>query len=206
MANYLFVAGGLQNAVAPWSMRMYGTSNLSEATVETTWDAAWVALWGNASLAPYIPILTTLTFTYASTMDTNWKQTTKTQTNHALAGTSASKAIGYRTAEVVTLRTPKATRYGRGRVYFPSLATNAVDTTSGYQILPAAMTAFATAFTAFFTALTPNIQLVVLHRRGNLSGTVPPLTFDNVTGSDMANQFYTQRRRGDKVVPTRTTL
>lgn len=204
MANYLLGFGGLQNGVAPWSCRFVGTSSASEGTTQTNWDAAVQALWNTATLLPYIPVLTTLTFTYTSTASSQFKQTTKTQNIHNIPGTSTSHAINYRTCEVVTLRTAKATRYGRGRFYLPSLATNACDTTTGYIILPAAMTALGTAVGNFFTSLGANIALQILHRKGSLDGTVLPLTMDPVTASDIPNLFATQRRRGDKVVPTRT--
>jgi len=204
MPNYLLTFGGLQNGAQPWSCRAVGVSSGNESATETAWDTAVQALWNTATLLPYIPALTTLTYTSTSTASSTFKQTTKTTITHSIAGTSASKAIGYRTCEVVTLRTAKATRYGRGRIYLPSLAINAVDTTTGYLILPAAMTALGTAVTNFFSSLGATITLQILHRKGSLDGTVSPLSMDPVISSDLPNLFCTQRRRGDKVVPTRT--
>lgn len=205
MTNFLYAFGGLLNGAAPWSVRTVGVSTQTEAATAASWDAAVLALWQQAAFTLYIPALTTLTFTSASTASAAFKQTTKTTTNHNIAGTSASKAVDYRQSVIVTMRTAKATRYGHGRMYLPGLASNAIDSTTGYIILPAAMTALKAAVDAFQAALAGNITLQILHRHGTIDGTVPALSMDAVTTMDMPNHFAVQRRRGDKVVPTRTS-
>lgn len=204
MTNYLCKAGGLLNGSQPWSMRWVMFSNLTEGATQTQFDAAMLALWQQAAFTLYIPALTTLTYTQTSTASATFKQTTVTKATHNIAGTSASKSLPYHVALVWTHRTAVATRWGRGRVYLPPLATNAADTTNGYIILPAAVTALAAACVAFETALGPSVIRQVLHRKGSLDGTRGPNSLDAVTGTDVPNIFVTQKRRGSKVVPVRT--
>lgn len=204
MAFYLCKAGGLLNGAQPWSMRMVMSSSSNESAMQASWDTAIQAWWNQAALTLYIPALTTLTYTQSSTASAVFKQTTITKNTHNIAGTSASKSLPYHVAEVFTLRTALATRYGRGRVYFPPLATNAADTTNGYIILPAAVTALAAGIAAFVTSLAGAATPQILHRHATLDGLRAANTVDPVVSYDQPNLFYTQRRRGSKVVPTRT--
>lgn len=204
MTFYLCKAGGLLNGAQPWSMRWVMFSTSTEGAVETLFDSSVLAFWQQAAFTLYIPALTTLTYTQTSTASATFKQTTVTKNTHNIAGTSTSKSLPYHVAEVWTMRTALATRYGRGRVYIPPLAINAQDTTNGYVILPAAVTALQSACQAFETALGSSVVRQVLHRHGSLDGTRAPFSSDAVTTTDISNLFVTQKRRGSKVVPTRT--
>lgn len=204
MTFYLCKAGGLLNGAQPWSMRWVMFSNLTEGATQTQFDAAMLAFWQQAAFTLYIPALTTLTYTQTSTASATFKQTTVTKATHNIAGTSTSKSLPYHVAEVWTMRTALATRYGRGRVYIPPLASNAADTTNGYILLPAAVTALISACQAYETALGSSVVRQVLHRHGSLDGSRAAYSSDAVTTTDVSNLFVTQRRRGSKVVPTRS--
>jgi hypothetical protein len=202
---YLLKAGGLLGGTFPWSFGSVGFSAGAESSVATTWDAAILALWQDATLAPFMPATTTLTYTSASTASPEFKQTTKTTLDHSIAGGSSSDAVGWRTCIIVTWRSILSTRYGRGRWYMPGPATNALAAT-GYELSAAASTAVSDAVSAFSGALGGAITLQILHRKGSLDGAATPLSLSPVTSADTPNTFGSQRRRADKIVPTRTVI
>lgn len=205
MANYLLSFGGLIDTSFPWSCNCVGVSSSTEAAVEAVWDAAVVALWTHASLAAFFPTTTELTFSSTSTASALFKQTTKTTLGHATAGTSASPSLPFHVAEVVTIRSALATRYGRGRFYLPPMADNALAA-GGFTMLAAAQTALQAGMDAFFTALGGNPVLQILHRHGGGGGARAPLSLDPVVACDVSDGFVTQRRRADKRVPARITV
>lgn len=202
MAFYLAQASGLLNAEFPWSVNAVLSSNNAEVSVETTFDAAVRGIWTNASLSAYIPTTVTIEETSVSTASANFKQTTKTITSLSTAGASTSEALPYHTCEIITFRTPYATKWGRGRWYLPPLATNALAA-DGYSILEAAQTALQSAMDAYFTAVGTAYTHVILHRRATANGGRAAYTTDAVTTCDIPNTFATQRRRADKIVPAR---
>lgn len=203
MPNYLMVAGGVLDTNQPWSVRMYGTSGSTEGTVASTWDSGITALWNTAAFLALMPTTNQLTYTYASTLDANWHQTTKTQSTHAIAGT-ATQALPPHICETITWRTNKATRYGRGRWYLPPLGSGALAT-AGVVLSATAVTDIVTAVNNFLVATVGTIQYVVLHRKGTKGG-LAPLSTDNIIAGDVPNRFTTQRRRDDKATVTRSTL
>jgi hypothetical protein len=205
MTYFLCRAQGLLNGSFPWSFGsvMYGTE--SESSSQTAWDNAVQALWTNATLAPYIPALTTLTETSTSTATPTFTQSTKTITTHNIAGTATDTALGYRTCEVVTFTSVFATKWGRGRWYLPSLAYNALSA-DGYSMLAAAQTAIVDGVNAFFSSLGSTLQMQILHRKAPLSGAVTAYSTSVVNGGTVPNTFATQRRRADKIVPTRSAI
>lgn len=203
MPNYLLHAGGLLNAAFPWSVRWYATSSGTEATVETAWHSEFKAMWNTAGLNAFIPTLTTFTNTYTSTMNSAWKQTTKTQTLENLPGTGGA-SLPYHVCEVITWRTAQATKYGRGRWYFPALTTASVAT-GGYIMSATTVTDVVAAVNVLLAGLIGTVQPVILHRKGTKSGP-GPLTTDNIIAGDFGNNYDTQRRRADKSVEARTSL
>jgi hypothetical protein len=205
MTYFLCKAGGLLAGSFPWSIGsvMYGT--ISEAAAQTAWDAAIVALWSNVALAPFIPTATTLTYTSSSTATPTFTQSTKTENTHAIAGTSVDPAIGYRVCEIVTFTTLFSTKWGRGRWYFPSLGYNALAA-GGYSLAATAQAAMVTGVNAFFTSLGSTLQMQILHRKAPLSGAVTAYSTSVVNGGTVPNTFATQRRRADKIVPTRSAI
>lgn len=203
MPNYLHQAGGILSGGFPWSVNMVSTSSATESAAETTWASGFVALWNSASLNALIPAGTSLTFTSTSTANALFKQTTKTTTTHALAGT-AVQALPYQIGEVVTWRTAQATKWGRGRWYFPALGTGALAT-AGYVLSTAAVTALKDGVNAGLAVWVGSLNFQVLHRKATLSGPLAD-TLTPMSGGDVSNKLVIQRRRADKFVPTRVAL
>lgn len=203
MPNYLLVAGGTLAGSQPWSIRAYAVSGSTEATVQTTWDTAFQAYWNTAGVASGMPSTTSLTYTYTSTMTANFHQSTKTQNVHAIAGSSAGVALPDQVAFVATLRTALANKAGHGRWYLPAPSVSGIAA-GGNLYIAAWMTAAGTGLTALGTALGGTVTLQVLHRNATKSG-LAALSLTPVIGAcDASNKPAIQRRRGDKVVPTRT--
>lgn len=203
MPNYLHVASGLLNAAFPWSFHAVSTSSETEAQAETAWANGVTNLFLTAAFQAFVPTTVELTLTSTSTADAVFHQTTKTQTTHAISGTSASPSLPYDSATVVTLRTAFSTRWGRGRWYLPPLATNALAA-SGYFYSQAAMTALNSAVDSCFTQFSGAIVLQILHRKATKSGPAAD-TLTPVTAHDVVDRIAVQRRRADKRVPIRTS-
>jgi hypothetical protein len=205
MAYYLVQASGLLNGSFPWSINSVLSSSGSESAVSTAWDTAIRGVFTNATLAPYIPSTVTMDTTSASSASAVFKQTTKTVVTGSDAGTSADAALPYHTCEIITFRTASATKWGRGRWYWPPLATNALAA-DGFSILTAAQDALQTAFNAYFAAVGSSYEHVILHRRATAGGARAAYTTDVVTQCDIPSTFAVQRRRADKIVPTRVSV
>jgi len=203
MPNYLHNASGLIADTFPWSFRMYSTSAATESAAETSWSNAIDAMFTTEAFAAIVPETVELTGTYTSTMNADWKQTTKTSTDFSVVGTASTAQPNHR-CEVVTWRTAQATRYGHGRWYLPCLATTALAS-GGYYLASAAVGDIVSAVNAAISAWTGTLQPVILHRKGTKSGP-GPLTTDNIISGDVPDGFDTQRRRADKRVPARTSL
>jgi hypothetical protein len=205
MAYYLAQVAGLMNAAFPWSMNAVLSAAASEATVSTTFDTAIRGVFTNTAFKAYIPTTVEITATSVSTASATFRQTTKTTVSSTTAGDSSSIGLPYHTCEIVTFRTSYATKWGRGRWYFPPLATNALDT-DGFSILAAAQTAMEGAFTAYFTAVGSTYQHVILHKKATAGGGRAAYTTDTVAAADIPSSFAVQRRRADKLVPSRLSV
>lgn len=205
MAFYLAQASGLLNAAFPWSMNFVLSSNNSEAAVSTAFNTAIRGVFTNAALDIYIPPTVEITATSVSTASPLFKQTTKTTVTAVTAGVSASISLPYQICEILTFRTPFATKWGRGRVYFPPLAVNALAP-GGFTILPAAQTALQTAWNAYFTAVGASYQHVILHRKATSGAGRMAFTTDTVSAADIPSTFAVQTRRADKLVPSRLSV
>jgi len=180
-------------------------SNNSETAVASAFDTAFRLIFSNASLAPYIPTTVEITQTSVSTASSVFKQTTKTTHAATLAGTGASPALSYHTCAVITFRTAYATKWGRGRWYLPPLGTNALAA-GGFALLAAAQTALQTALNAYWTSVGVSYTHVILHRKATASGARAANTTDTVVASDVPNTLSQQRRRADKLVPSRLSI
>lgn len=203
MPNYLHVAQGVLGGSFPWSIRIYSSSAATEAVAETNWNSGISAMFNTAAFFALLPVGTNVTGTYTSTMDANWKQTTKTSMTLAING-AATQSLPWHVCEVITFRTAKSTKYGRGRWYLPALAPTAMATAGG--VLSA--TAVGDIVSAWNTGQGQwrgTLQFLVLHRRGTKGG-LAPLTTDNIIAGDVPDGFDTQRRRADKRVPARSSL
>lgn len=205
MAFYLAQASGLLNGNFSWSINSVLSASAAEGTVATAWDVGIRGIWTNATFKAYIPALVTLTETSVSTASAVFKQTTKTVTGGSDAGTALGLALPYHTCEVVTFRTANATKWGRGRWYLPPLSVNALDA-DGFSILPAAQTAMQTALNAYFASVGSTYQHVILHRKATAGGVRAAFTTDVVTQCDVPSTFAVQKRRADKLVPTRLSV
>jgi hypothetical protein len=201
--NYLLVAGGTINGVQPWSIRAYAVAAGTESATATTWDTAFQAYWNTAGVLAGMPTSTILTYTYASTMTANFKQSTKTLTTHAIAGTSAGVALPNQVCFIATLRTSLASKAGHGRWYLPAPSASEIAAT-GNLWLAGWMTAAGTGLTALGTALGGSVTLQVLHRNATKGGLAALSLTPCITACDCSNKPGIQRRRGDKIVPTRT--
>jgi hypothetical protein len=205
MTNFLLSFGGTLSGGYPWSCNLKASSADSEASCATAWDTAVLAMWEHAALAAYFPSDCVLTYTSVSTASGAWKQTTKTEIGHNIAGTSSSQSLPPHVSEVFTIRTALATRYGRGRIYLPCMAENALAADGG-TMLAAAQTALQGGLNLLMSAIHGTITLLILHRLGGGSGARAPLSTDPVISADVADGFVTQRRRADKRVPARVTV
>jgi hypothetical protein len=181
------------------------SSSSSEAAVAIAFDTAFRAIWTNATLAPYIPTNTQITETSVSTASATFKQTTKTRTTGTTSGTSTDVALPYHTCEIVTWRTAQATKYGRGRWYLPPLASNALSAV-GFGILGAAQTALVDGLNAYFASVGSTYTHVILHRKATAGGARAAYSTDPVIAADIPSVFTVQRRRADKIVPSRMSI
>lgn len=203
MPNYLLVAQWTIAGNQPLSIRAYAFASGNEATTQSTWDTAVQAFWNTAGVISIYPTTTSLVGTYTSTMTSNFKQSTKTQNVHSIPGTAVSAAMPNQVAFIATLRTALASKAGRGRWYLPAPAASALAST-GNLWSASTMTAMASGLNAMGTALGSSIQLQILHRNATKSG-LAALSMTPVTPSDCSNKPGIQRRRGDKIVPARTS-
>lgn len=205
MAFYLAQVAGLLNADFPWSVNYVLSSNNTESAVATAFDTAYRGIFSNATFKPYIPTTVEITQTSVSTASSQFKQTTKTTNVATLAGTSTSVSLPYQMCEIITWRTPFATKWGRGRSYFPPLAVNALAA-GGFTMLTAAQTAMQGAFNAYFTAVGSSYSHVLLHRKPTAGGARTAFTTDVISGADIPSTFSVQTRRADKLVPSRLAV
>ena len=205
MAFYLAQASGLLNTSFPWSVNSVLSSTGSETAVAAAFDAAFRAIFTNATLAPFIPTSVEITQTSVSTATANFKQSTKTRTTSTTAGTGTGNALPYHTTEIITFRTAAATKYGRGRWCFPPLQVSALAT-GGFTMSSAAQTALQAGLNAYFASVGASYQHVILHRKATLGGGRAAFTTDVVTAADIPSTFSVQRRRADKLVPSRMSI
>jgi hypothetical protein len=150
-----------------------------------------------------MPTSTVLTFTYTSTLTANFKQQTKTTNALAIAGTSAGVALPDQLCTVATLRTALASKAGHGRWYLPAPDTSGLSLVTGLWSA-AWMTATTTGLTALGTALGGGITLQIFHAKATKSGIAAGTFTPVIPACDASNKPAVQRRRGDKIVPTRS--
>ena len=205
MTFYGIQASGLLGGVFAWSNNAIVSSSLSEAAVADAFDTAYRLIFTDASFKAYIPATVTVEATSASTMSPVFTQTTKTSNVSETAGDGSDAALGYRTCEIVTFRTAQATRFGRGRWYFPPLGYNALAA-DGFSMLDTAQTDMAAALTSYFSSVGSSYSHVILHRKQTHNDVRAAYTTDTVTGADVPNTFATQKRRADKIVPSRLSI
>jgi hypothetical protein len=205
MAFYLAQVSGLLNSAFPWSNNCVLSSSGSEGSVSEAFDTAVRSIFTNATLKAYIPTTVEITETSVSTASALFKQTTKTVVQNTTAGDSTDLALPFQACEIVTFRTAYATKWGRGRWYFPPFATNALAA-DGFSILEAAQAAFQGAMSAYFTSVGSSYTHVILHKRTTVGAAREAYTTDNVVAADIPSTFAVQRRRADKNIPSRLSV
>lgn len=203
MPNYLHKAGGTLSGGFPWSIGMVSTSSSNEAAAQSAWNSAISAMWGVSGWLALVPSTVELTYTSTSTADASFRQTTLTRNTLAIVGTG-SAGLPYHVAEVVTWRTANATKWGRGRWYLPPM-TAASLASGGFVLAAGSVTEIVAAVNAAIASWIGTLNMQILHRKGSLSGPGAN-TLTPITGGDVSDALVTQRRRADKLVPTRTAL
>lgn len=196
MTNFeLKASGGLANGRS-WSSRIYATGSVAEDTAATAIHTGWDALW--ADITTYLPTVSTLTLTAATTLTDTWHYGTRTDTAEDLAGTSESDSMPINTTPLITWRSTVVNRHGRGRSQLPAAAINAIATAADTGlILPAFKTAIISGGNALLAALTSAGLTPLLLAR-------PSLAQVTITAADCSGLYRTARRRQSKV-PTAFT-
>lgn len=116
-------------------------------------------------------------------------------TTETLVGTNATDPLVNQDAVVVSLRTAKATKAGRGRFYLPPFGE---DQTTAGLLLATPRGQVSVAAQKMVQSLNGAGYIVgVWHRR--------TLTQDAVVSVDVSNVVGTQRRRRNKIVPVRSS-
>lgn len=205
MAYYLAQVSGLLNSAFPWSMNAVLSAAASEGTVSTAFDTAIRGVFIDVSFKTYIPTTVEITETSVSTASATFRQTTKTTVSGSTPGDSGSIALPYHTCEILTFRTSFATKWGRGRWYFPPLAVNALAA-DGFSLLAAAQSGMQGAFENYFTAVGSTYQHVILHKKVTAGDGRLAYTTDTVATADIPSSFAVQRRRADKLQPSRLSV
>jgi hypothetical protein len=204
MPNYLHTASGTLGGTFAWSFTSKSTSSSAEAAAETAWGGGIAAMFGSGGFNGLLASDVELTLTSTSTATADWKQSTITRTTHAVAG-AATQSLPYQVGEVVTWRTDLATKYGRGRWFLPPMAVGALAT-DGFVLSATAVTDIVTAVNAALASWAGVLNLQILHRKGSIGGAVAPLSISPIATGDVANKLVIQKRRADKLVPTRSAL
>lgn len=205
MAIYLAQVSGLLNAAFPWSMNFTLSATESEAAVSALFNTAIRGVFTDTELTTYIPTTVEITETSVSTASATFKQTTKTTVSATTAGTGTSVALPYQICEIITWRTSFATKWGRGRSYFPPLGVNALAA-DGFSILVAAQDAMQHAWNGYFTAVSATYQHLIKHPKATAGGARAAYTTDTVATADIPSTFAVQTRRADKLVPSRVSV
>lgn len=205
MTNYRAICGGLLGNTLPWSFHIGLQSAATESTVATDWNSAIHTLFTTATngLENFMSADVTVTQTFVSTLNTTFHQLTKTSvsTNLPITGTDANPSLPWNVAEVVTLRTAFATKWGHGRIFLPPFAE---DQIAAHVIKAATMTSMQTVFNAFFAFLTGAGHVPYIYNARALKDGTPAFTLRLCNGYDLSNKPAQQRRRVSKIVPGRT--
>lgn len=206
MTFFLHKANGLGADSQPWSFGLVSSGSVSEASAQTTWAGAVNGFFTTTAVADLYSTDVSITGTSTSTASALFKQTTKTQTLATHAGTAATQELPSQVALVVTIRSANSTKSGHGRLFLPAPVAAALAVGTGGHLSAGTVTTISTALSTMFTALvTGGLSPLILTRRKTINGQ-GALTTQQVTAIDMPNKLAIQKRRGDKIIPTRTTI
>lgn len=194
MALYAHVAKGTWSGVS-WSFTLHSTGSLSVGDANAGWAGALGDWWDDYG-AYQMPASVLAEASTATIDQSTGKQISRAETAIGTAGTDATGVLlPPQLAVVCSLRTSLATRAGRGRMYWPGPASDAL--TSG-KIGTTPQAVFVTAGSALFSALGAASMIPVLYSRTTTLVQV-------ITSFDVGNVLDTQRRRRDQLVESRTS-
>jgi len=143
--------------------------------------------------------------TSTSTASPTWRQTTITRTTENVSGTAATQELPISNALVVTYRSANATKSGHGRWFMPPPVAAALSIGSGGHVSTGSSTTLAAGIVALRTALTgAGLTPLILTARATQGG-LPADSTQAVVEWELVHTLGTQKRRGDKLVPLRTT-
>lgn len=194
MALYAHVAKGTWSGVS-WSFTLHSTGSLSVGDANAGWAGALGDWWDDYG-AYQMPAVVLAEASTATIDQSTGKQISRAETAIGTAGAdSTGVLLPPQLAVVCSLRTSLATRAGRGRMYWPGPASDAL--TSG-KIGTTPQAVFVTAGSALFSALGAASMIPVLYSRTTTLVQV-------ITSFDVGNVLDTQRRRRDQLVESRTS-
>lgn len=206
MTNYLHKASGVLASGAFWSFGLKTTGSISESAAETAWSSGVNGFFATAGVAALYSTGTELTLTSTSTASSTWKQTTITRTTHTQAGTATTQELPDQDAMIVTYRSANATKSGHGRWFMPAPVAAAFVIGTGCHMSAASATTLSTALATLWNGLvTAGLSPVILTRKATLSG-LPAFSTQAVTTRELVHTLGVQTRRGDKLIPLRTTF
>jgi hypothetical protein len=202
MSFYRLTAKGHTQEGELWTFTLH-CQNISGtlAGAAAAWHTAMGLLWNGVatpadSIKQLVPTTVGCDATVADQLDPlTGKNDAQLSTLETLVGTNATDQWPAQDSVAVTLRTAKATKAGRGRFFLPPFSEN--------EALGARITA--TAQGQIKTAAQKMIQS--LNGAGYIVGVFHRLTIlqDAVVSVDVADVIRTQRRRTDKLIPTRSS-
>lgn len=202
MTFFLHTAKGTMADGSFWSFGLVTSGSVSEAGAETTWSGAVDGFFTDANVTTYYTPGFTLVSTATSTASSTFKQTTKSTTSLGTAGTSTGEQLPVRNSVLLSLYTAQATRWGRGRMTLPAPSTTVLATDDTGHIAATPLTNLASAAAGLFSALsTGSLSPVIVHRTA-ISGGPSAFSTTAIASGLIYNHFDTQRRRGDKTVPS----
>jgi hypothetical protein len=203
MANFRAQIYGTLGGSLPWSTGLWLSGDIVEGTLATDFGDAVATLWDTADngLKNFMSADVVLTGTSVSTLNATMHQTTKTDVSADIAGIDDNASLPWNIAEVVTLRSPQATKFGHGRMFLPPFAE---DQVLAHVIIADTLASMVTVFNAFFASLTgAGATPFIFNKRTRKDGTAP-YTVTDLTYYDVSNKPAQQRRRVSKIVPGRS--
>lgn len=177
-----------------WSFSTYVSGNATESAAQAAAVTGITNLF--TAMEGVLPADVSVTSVYATTLNTQFLQTTKTVTSSTLVGTSTAEGLPLEVSPVLSTTSASATKSGRGRLFLPAPD---VTTLADRKWTTGFVTTLTDAGQAWFGALTAaSLTPFVFNRQPLKSGT-PDFTITNLTGFKVGDQPRSQRRRRSKV-------
>ena len=206
MANYMHTARGTTVSGAFWSFGLKSSGSISESAAEAAWTGAVNGFFAATAVAALYDEQLTLTGTSTSTASPTWKQTTITRTSHNTKGTATTQELPDHDAMVVTYRAATADKSSHGRWFLPAPVAAALGDGTGGHLSAASITTLTGALATLRNAITgAGLQPLILTRRPTKSG-LPADSTRLIVEWELVSTLAVQNRRGDKLIPARTTF